>query len=300
MDIKFNVIHVIDFIVVAIFAYLYLGSTEWELTTFMKIVIAFIVGVAFLALMMEKVIGRILQLILSVIWTIFAMLVVPFDKWTNNNIIWLTVICIVLFLIFFEVHGQGVSSFFEWLEIRRKGMNTLTYLKSQGVQVHNPADPEEMTVQVVKYYSQYMNVQNEFNYLSKQLNDKYHVNIDETEFHKLFKLWDGVFSYMFTELKHDEAKKLEEFIATASAANDKKKQMIANMRDASNRQEKQQGTPTQNKEIDKELFNGCADKTSITKRYHQLMKTFHPDNQNGDTMMTQRIQKTYEAVIKSL
>lgn len=47
------------------------------------------------------------------------------------------------------------------------------------------------------------------------------------------------------------------------------------------------------------LFNGCTDKESLTKRYRQLMKTFHPDNPNGDQEMAQCIQKTYEVLRKN-
>ncbi len=53
-----------------------------------------------------------------------------------------------------------------------------------------------------------------------------------------------------------------------------------------------------NVDINKSLFAGCQDKDSIIKRYRQLMKTFHPDNQNGDIEMTQKIQKTYEELMK--
>lgn len=42
------------------------------------------------------------------------------------------------------------------------------------------------------------------------------------------------------------------------------------------------------------FFAGCNDKESVTKRYRQLMKTFHPDNQNGDQKVTQLIQEAYE------
>lgn len=57
-------------------------------------------------------------------------------------------------------------------------------------------------------------------------------------------------------------------------------------------------TSTQTMNYDS-LFNGCTDKESLTKRYRQLMKTFHPDNPNGDQEMTQCIQKTYEALQKN-
>lgn len=299
MDIELGKIHFIDFIIVAVFSYLILGSTEWQATTFQKIVVAFIIGVVFLALMMVRIIGRILQLIMSGLWTAVAILVVPFNVWTNNNIIWLTIIGIILFLVFFQLHGQGVTSFFEWLEIHRKGMDTYAYWKARG-NVFDPTDPEQTTVQVVKYYSQYISVQREFNDLSKQLVEEWHVNIDESKFEEMFKAWDSVFSYLFTNIKLDEAKRLEEFIAAASEANNKKRYIISNLREVRNRQGKQQSVRSQENDLDKDLFNGCVDEESITKRYHQLMKTFHPDNQNGDTVMTQKIQRTYEAVMKAL
>ena len=53
-------------------------------------------------------------------------------------------------------------------------------------------------------------------------------------------------------------------------------------------------------DIDPSLFAGCRDKDSLTKRYRSLMKTFHPDNQDGDTEMTIKVQKTYDYMMKQL
>lgn len=49
---------------------------------------------------------------------------------------------------------------------------------------------------------------------------------------------------------------------------------------------------------DEALFHGCTDKESLTKKYHDLMKKYHPDNPNGDLEMTQRIQNAYETLRK--
>lgn len=43
-------------------------------------------------------------------------------------------------------------------------------------------------------------------------------------------------------------------------------------------------------------FSGIKDKTSLKKRYHDLLKIYHPDNQNGDTETVQRIQEEYECL----
>lgn len=51
-------------------------------------------------------------------------------------------------------------------------------------------------------------------------------------------------------------------------------------------------------ETDESLFRGCKDKESLSKRYRNLMKTFHPDNACGDEEMTRKIQRTYEELSK--
>lgn len=50
-------------------------------------------------------------------------------------------------------------------------------------------------------------------------------------------------------------------------------------------------------EIDESLFAGCRDKEGLTRRYRSLMKTFHPDNGDGDTDMTIKVRKTYEHLL---
>lgn len=62
----------------------------------------------------------------------------------------------------------------------------------------------------------------------------------------------------------------------------------------------QQHTASSANDIDESLFNGCTDRDSLTKRYRNLMKTFHPDTGNGDVAMTQKIQRTYDELLKRL
>lgn len=63
------------------------------------------------------------------------------------------------------------------------------------------------------------------------------------------------------------------------------------------KQEQTQREQTQSR-IEEKLFAGCRDKESLTKRYRSLMKTFHPDNADGDTDMTIKVKATYESLLQ--
>lgn len=43
-----------------------------------------------------------------------------------------------------------------------------------------------------------------------------------------------------------------------------------------------------------DLFAGCTDEVSVKKRYRELLKIYHPDNQNGDTSMVEEVNRQYE------
>lgn len=51
-------------------------------------------------------------------------------------------------------------------------------------------------------------------------------------------------------------------------------------------------------DIGEALFAGCKSRESVAKRHRDLLKLFHPDNQDGDNEMTLKIQRAYEAEIK--
>lgn len=87
-----------------------------------------------------------------------------------------------------------------------------------------------------------------------------------------------------------------------SSIHDKIQELTKSINDAltekyAQSQTQQNGT---NSYYDESLFSGCTDKESLTKRYHSLMKTFHPDTGNGDLEMTQKIQLTYEKLLKQM
>lgn len=47
-------------------------------------------------------------------------------------------------------------------------------------------------------------------------------------------------------------------------------------------------------------FAGVTDIASLKKRYRELLKIYHPDNQNGDTTVSRQIREEYDALSKKL
>ena len=46
------------------------------------------------------------------------------------------------------------------------------------------------------------------------------------------------------------------------------------------------------------FFSGVEDELSLKKRYKELIKIYHPDNQGGDTVTLQKINKIYDILRK--
>lgn len=58
-------------------------------------------------------------------------------------------------------------------------------------------------------------------------------------------------------------------------------------------------SPEVNQEADKSIiyFTGVNNVESLKKRYRDLLKIYHPDNQNGDVTISQKIQEEYEFLL---
>lgn len=50
--------------------------------------------------------------------------------------------------------------------------------------------------------------------------------------------------------------------------------------------------------VDSEFFKGVKNVDELKKRYHDLLKIYHPDNNAGDSDVTRRIKEEYEAFNK--
>ena len=74
------------------------------------------------------------------------------------------------------------------------------------------------------------------------------------------------------------------------------------------RQQKQREQQYQRQQMEKnnnsdeqfDLFAGCLTKDSVTKRYKDLSKSYHPDSVNGDTAQMQKLNQLYEKKLKEV
>ena len=78
-----------------------------------------------------------------------------------------------------------------------------------------------------------------------------------------------------------------------------KKDSQHNQNNSRNDEEKSSRQTEQNNDnLTSSLFVGCTDLESLKKRYYQLMKIYHPDNQNGNELMSKKVQDEYEKMKK--
>lgn len=52
--------------------------------------------------------------------------------------------------------------------------------------------------------------------------------------------------------------------------------------------------------VREQMFLGCTTKETIEERYKKLMKTFHPDMQNGNEDLSKIINEVKEQLIKEI
>jgi len=62
----------------------------------------------------------------------------------------------------------------------------------------------------------------------------------------------------------------------------------------SNEEHKEISTDYRQKMIGKVFFRGVRSEAALKKRYKELIKIFHPDNMDGDTLTIQEINREYD------
>ena len=296
-----------DFLIVMLIVFFALGELSFEIHTVFKLIISLVGGLLFLTLMRIKYLKNILTVVLSAIWALGITAALSEHEKINGDWIWIITIGIISFLICYGLHVWGSQSLGLNDEIEVNvpkfdfDINDLNGMKSEGKNVDLNGLKEEndsaidcVTLIIEKETALMKEMENlqEAGITNRVLNAAYVRNRDKCE-----------------KLIPELVSLLENY--TSISNKNKRKKLLSNIHKLINEIDTEIGyvnreisnakasTETKNNiDIDESLFSGCTDMDSLTKRYHMLMKTFHPDNKDGDTEMTRKIQNTYEYMKK--
>lgn len=266
------------------------GDTFPTLTMFQRVLIGFGCMVVFLGLYFVKIIGKILQIFCSLLWTVAITECIPLEKWTNNSKPWIIGVKIVLFLIFLGIH----TSFYEdWKEDftedtasghsgRRKEKKLQRALRSHLKKTVEAFEEAALGFEAAKKAT---------SAIGKSIDDIEYLiaNMKET----LSGLEEALKS---DRLNLEDLQEMGDYLENADGFIEELFQNTAYLLDEYSKQA--ESASSQEPELDgyeEMFFAGCNDKESVKLRYKQLMQSFHPDQRNGDEEMAKRIQNAYEA-----
>lgn len=286
-------INVIDAIIVGIIFFCIAGKTFDGLSFIIKIIMAVIIGMAYYTLVKMRYIGVILPFIGSLVWTLMLIVLLPISLLTKDNMIWNILIAIPLFVFFFKLHVRSIRDFFknipEMFSIKIASVHSEK--QSTATEDEEALNSYQSAKQIYTDFKAFINANNEivsayFPESSKSINDADRI-VTTTD--------------ILTNKKRLRSKDIQKIIEQTKGLYEINETLRIVCYHTSERIRNQRSNYGRNSssfnssnDIDESLFSGCTDQDSLTKRYRQLMKTFHPDNQNGDQAMTQKIQRTYE------
>lgn len=300
-----------DFLIVAIGT----GATikhEFEIHTVFCIILGILAGSILIILMSKKYIGTVLKIICSIFWTWLILELFGITDKLAGDMIWIWFIRIVLFIICFGLHIIGLENNFKNEQYDYKPIDMPDNLNYTGdsmnqedfYQIKEECDTIEEDLKSIMLERNNIMAQAkqlESTGMSTSALNKVMARNNE-QFQKLINKYNNYINILNTTNNYKTASKtiiqLKKCIISMKTEN----QYVLNevnkilYENAHNNSFTKNASSTA--DIDESLFNGCKTKDDITKRYRKLMQTFHPDNATGDTEMTQKIQNTYEHLIK--
>lgn len=311
-------IAVIDWLVMMGIAFWWLGTMTWELTTFQKLIIAFLIGSVFLVLLHAGIVGKILQVIVSGIWTAALMELIPFYDWVKGDIKWLVPIAVVIFISVLGLHGTNVFKLKGYLEKKRvertinkiesKNGEYISYIINmfESDKIRYDRIYAEMGEEVFKKNVGQIPHIADFikagNFLCRHRHEEIFYSKfprfqeDVLGFHDIMDTWEIENRKSEEERKKREDREREDRewkrVREEWEWRERERERAREERD------EKKDAATSSADANRELFKGCKTSADLKKRYHELMKTFHPDVQYGDVEMTQKIQHTYEELLK--
>lgn len=290
-------VNVIDAIVVGIIFYGIVGRTFDNLSFILKILMTIPICLAYYQLVKTKYVGVFVPFVASFAWTVVLVVLLPISHLTKGNPALNILAGIPIFLLVFKLHVREIQDFITDIpELLFKKPSAGASKKSKAKASTTDTDKEsainsyESAKEIFYNYKNFISskeiVFTEYQDATEAIG-KAEKLISETDPQIRKKKIKGAILQNIVERTLELYQINGTLRIVCYRINERINGKKSNSQGAHDMH-------NNNEEIDTSLFSGCTDQESITRRYRQLMKTFHPDNQNGDTGMTQKIQKTYD------
>ncbi len=284
-----------DTLIVIMVAYLYISEKQATFTIFQNLLSSVGVGIIFLVLMNIKYIAGILQFLCSIFWLLLLFAIVPLEEWVGGNKQWVYGIGVLMFIVFMNMHGFSLISILERRQKKKERKEDRIEQEKANEIIGTYMEAHNEYLRVYKLCEMYQEITGK-NELQCEFGEVF------VEIAKEISLYDIALNSGKFISSEDYGKLLVEAYKIKDISEKILERYNEEVEKGHNRQhntyQETHGTEESSKDIDVTLFSGCTNKESLTKRYRHLMKTFHPDNANGDQEMTQKIQRTYENLCK--
>ncbi len=253
-------------------------------------VIGLVSAIVLVALMNIRILGKIIQILLSAFWAMVAVAMLA--SFFELDTLWKIVIFVVLTILFIGVH---------LVSLEEMGIGSSTTYGTPAVVLKQTTATENHSSQINHQLTQltqrYQNLQDQretilkqaLQLMKKQQNTALQDAVLENE--RIWKEGSAKLSESAKKLEHLRA--LPEIYGVFGVMRDYLDKM-----EASNETVRNLCVSNEDPQISSaggfDLFAGCDTLEKLEQRYRQLAKSFHPDTGAGDTQSMQYINAEYE------
>lgn len=258
--------------------------------------LCFIIGLigafVMVALMNIRVLGKILQILLSAFWAFVAMSLVV--SWFHPNTLWQIVIFAVLLILLIGLHMISADEMGMGPSVR--GTPTVVFEEPEATAAQSfqaDADVAHLTKRYQKLRQQRESIMEKAaQILRKTSGGRLQIAFEENN--RVWQKGSTEFSELVDQLEHSvnmpelyaTIRVIREYLDRMEAANEAVMQQVLS--------DEQLRRETNSSSGGFDPFAGCNTLEKLEQRYRQLAKSFHPDTENGDTESMQFINAEYE------
>lgn len=291
----------VEAVIVLICSYSIIGNMFLLAGTIEKIIFGGVVAILYLKLLNIEYLNVVLKTLAAILWTLLVSAI--FYTFVSIGVI-TAVFAVIMFILFMWLHELR---FIKWaksvVSIIKRILVKKEKIKFNGVKTKNP-DPayKELRNAMSLFLDTYWKYKS---YIEKSGKQDSKLYIDTTEAnsntvsilqecanHKFYINGETKQWMQYTTKVYNTLIGCMEMEMSPSSQYTKKSSNASAGNKSNNTTNNTLGRKTN--DIDESLFSGCDSEESLKTRYHQLMKMYHPDSQNGDTEMSQKVQRTYK------